>query len=179
MTLWDNLKGDLTWETKRGKKRHTHTHTTKSGTSAKDVEGQILSSSAQGVGLVGWYFIQKGHTHVRWQVPQRLCIQRQARSVQTDENDLKQRVIYTTHPPHKTKRLEFYSSFCLKMQRHRGPRPKENRQVNALSLLEIKATATFQVHFDKLSQRLTTRSWQEDFNCTRTGLVLRVLWRKV
>ena len=32
----------------------------------------------------------------------------------TDENDLKQRVIYTTHPPCNTQRFEVYSSFGLR-----------------------------------------------------------------
>lgn len=44
---------------KRKEKAHTHTHTTKSGTSAKDVEGQILSSSAQG----GWLVLHSEGPH--------------------------------------------------------------------------------------------------------------------
>lgn len=121
--------GNLTWETKKGKrKRGTHKHT-ESGASAKDVgrgvRGSDLSSSAQR-GLVlhsGATLIFADSFH-RW-----LCIQRQARSEWTDENDLKQRVIYTTHPPHNTQRFEFYSSYDFKMQSNRAPWPKRNMLV--------------------------------------------------
>lgn len=113
--------GNLTWETKGKEKRHTNTE---SGASAKDVRGSDLSSSAQGIGTSF-----RGHTHIADSFHRWLCIQRQARSEWTDENDLKQRVIYTTHPPHNTQRFEFYSSYGCKMQSNRAPRPKRNTLV--------------------------------------------------
>lgn len=44
----------------RNQKRKEKADTTKSGTSAKDVEGQILSSSAQGV---GWLVLHSEGPH--------------------------------------------------------------------------------------------------------------------
>lgn len=87
-----------------------------SGTSAKDVKGSELSSSVQGLGTSF-----RGHTHIADSFHRWLCIQRQARSEWTDGNDLKQRVIHTTHPPHNTQRFEFYSSYGLRCKAI-GPR---------------------------------------------------------
>ena len=106
-SVFQHRLGHPRWHTKtiwavkpekpKGKeKRHTHTQT-ESGASAKAIKDSDLSSSAQGVGTSF-----RGHTHIRWQLPQMILHSEAGEIEWTDEDDLKQRVIYTTHPPHNT-----------------------------------------------------------------------------
>lgn len=109
--------GNSTWETKGEKKKGTHTNTQRAGL-LRRTSGGFRFKLKRTKGLVrhsGATLIFADSFH-RW-----LCIQRQARSERTDENDLKQRVIYTTHPPHNTQRFEFYSSYGLRCKAT-GPR---------------------------------------------------------
>ena len=126
----------------RERRKGTHTDTD-SGASAKDVKGSDLSSSVQGLGTSfrGATLIFADSFH-RW-----LCIQRQARSEWTDENDLKQRVIYTTHPPHNTQRFEFYSSYGLKCKAI-GPRGQRGMLVkHCYWLFEVNIKPVPRCHF--------------------------------
>lgn len=183
------ILGNLTWETK-GEKKKGHTQTHRERGFCEGRRGfRFKLKRTRGRGLVlhsGATLIFADSFH-RW-----LCIQRQARSERTDENDLKQRVISTTHPPHNTQRLEFYSSYGFKMQSNRAPWPKRNMLVKHCCYwwfeVNIKPVPRChfvnyniaEVYFDKVSQRLTTCSRLGDFTCAwNQSCTLWFLWKEV
>lgn len=111
-----NLEFDL--RNQMEEKRHTQTQ---SRASAKDVRGSDLSASAQGVGTSF-----RGHTHIRWQLPQ-MTLHSEAGEIGSGQTKMIWNKEWSTqHTHHRILKIWVLLILLFKMQSNRAPWPKRN-----------------------------------------------------